>query len=368
MRSSLIAYGLLAAIAGCTSIEGPTAPTPGQAATKPEPPGGPALDGPAASPDAPPPGTTTPDAPPEPNPSAAPETVLSGRPIQAFAIGDTHVFTLESDVQTRLVATAKAPPHAVKVLVEEDILDGVRFEGVGASRGRVFVVDSYGAMRSALPDGTDAKSEYVPGAPTRLLSAPQTLWLADLPRFLGDTLTFHWSGAQASQVPAGSAALVPTGSVGDVAVDDEALVYATRGASPTLRLWAPAATGPRQGHRLLATLPEEGRGVGLDAQRAYVHLPTAKEIRGYDRTTGAATTILSGTSFDALPVLRSDGASLYLLTETALRRCSLASCAATMTVLASGLSSARALVVDATHAWIVLAAKGQPGTIARVPK
>jgi hypothetical protein len=294
--------------------------------------------------------------------------VLTGRPIQAFAIGDTHVFTLESDVSTRLVAIEKSAPHAVKVLVEEDILDGVRFEAVGFARGRAFVTDTYGAMRSMNADGSDVRQEYVPGASTRILSAPQTLWLAELPLFLGDDLVFRWYGAMPTQVTAANAQLVPTGSVGDVAVDDEALVYATRGSATTLRHWAPAAAGARAGHRLLATLPEEGRAVGLDATRAYVSLTAAKEIRGYDRTTGASTAILANASFDTVPVLRSDGQNLYMLTETALRRCSLASCASTMKVLASGLTAARALVVDQSHAWMVMVPKGKTGAIARVTK
>lgn len=316
----------------------------------------------ASSPEAPP-GSTEPAA-----PGAQLEIVLTGRPIQAFAIGDAHVLTLETDVQTRLVATDKAPPHAVNVLLEEDVLDGVRLEGVGASRGRVFVVDSYGAMRSLLGDGTDLTPEYVPGAPTRILSAPHTLWLADLPRFLGDVLTFHWYGAPPAQVPTGSAALEPAAAVGDLDVDDDALVYATRGGATTLREWAPAATGPRAGDRLLATLPEEGRGVGIDATRAFVHLVSAKEIRAIHRATGASTLVLGATSFDTPPLLRSDGASLYMLTETALRRCTIGACASTMTVLASGLQYARALVIDPSYAWIVMTTKGKTGTIARVPK
>ena len=100
------------------------------------------------------------------------EIVLTGRPIQAFAIGEAHVLTLETDVQTRLVATEKAAPHAVKVLLEEDVIDGVRFESVGASRGRVFVANTYGALKSLKADGTDAKDEYVPGSSTRFLSSP----------------------------------------------------------------------------------------------------------------------------------------------------------------------------------------------------
>lgn len=350
----------------------------GCGASDPATPGGPVEEGPsdAAAPDSteppatePAPTQAAPEPPPPAKPLAKPEIVLSGRPIQAFAIGASHVFTLESDVRTRLVATAKAKPHAVKVVLEEDILDGVRFEGVGAARGRVFVVDSYGAMKSALEDGTDPKSEYVPGLPTRILSsAGQTLWLADLPRFLGDSLTFHWLGADPEQVPFAGRQMEPIGAVGDVAVDDEALVYATRGAETTLRSWAPAATGARAGHRLLATLPEEGRGLGLDAGHAYVVLPSAKEIRRVDRTTGASSAVLSGATFDTVPVLRSDGTNLYLLTEGALRRCAIATCGATMEVLASGLANARALALDATHAWIVMTAKGQPGTIARVPR
>lgn len=366
------AWALAALVTGCAPIEGPSVSTPPPAAEVPADP--PAKEGeaegtaPAPSADPPagsdPPTTTTPPT------KAAPtlEVVLSGRPIQAFAIGASHVFTLESDVMTRLVATAKAPPHAVDVLVEEDILDGVRFESVGASRGRVFVVDSYGAIRSMLPDGKDAKSEFVPGAATRILAAPQTLWLADLPQFLGDSLVFRWWGANPSQVTAANAQLFPTGSVGDVVVDDDALVYGTRGTSSTLRSWAPAVTGTTGGHRLIATLPSEGGAVALDAQRAYVHLPATKEIRGYDRTTGASTTILAATIFDASPMLRSDGTNLYILTETALRRCSLTSCASTMTVLASGLVAARAVALDATHAWIVMTTKGQPGKIARIAK
>lgn len=367
MRIGFVACVVAVLLGACTPAE--IAQPPRADATEPvDPPSAvePALEAPA-SPGA---SSSDPSAPLTPSsaPSSSVEVVLSGRPIQAYAIGDTHVFTLESDVRTRLVATAKAPPHAVKVLLEEDVLDGVKFESVGASRGRVFVVDTYGAMRSALPDGGDVRDEYVPGASTRILSAPQTLWLAELPQFLGDVITFRWFGAQPSQVPAASAQLVPTGAVGDVAVDDDALVYATRGSASTLRSWAPAATGARAGHKLLATLPEEGRAVGLDAQRAYVHLPTAKEIRGYDRATGASTTILSGTTFDMNPMIRSDGTSLYMLTNTTMRRCSLSSCASTLTVVAAGLVNARSLVVDATYAWIVSAAKGQPGAIARVPK
>jgi hypothetical protein len=296
--------------------------------------------------------------------------VLTGRPIQAFAIGDSHVLTLETDVQTRLVATEKASPHAVKVLLEEDVIDGVRFESVGASRGRVFVVDTYGALRSLKSDGTDVKEEYPPGASTRILSAPQTLWLAELPQFLGDILQFHWFGTPPAAVSDANALLNPTGTVGDVAVDDEALVYGTRGSSTTLRSWAPAvaAGAPRAGHRLLATLPEEPVAIGLDPSRAFVHLAAAKEIRAIDRTTGASTTVLSGTTFDTPPILRSNGTSLYMLTDTALRRCTIASCASTMTVLTAGLQYSRGLVVDATHAWIVMTTKGKTGVIARVPK
>jgi hypothetical protein len=162
--------------------------------------------------------------------------------------------------------------------------------------------------------------------------------------------------------------LNPTGTVGDVAVDDEALVYATRGSLTTLRHWAPAATGARAGHRLLATLPEEARAIGLDATRVFAHLVAAKEIRAIDRTTGASTAVLSSASFDTVPILRSDGTSLYMLTETALRRCTIASCASTMTVLTSGLQYSRGLVVDGTYAWIVMTTKGKTGVIARVPK
>lgn len=311
---------------------------------------------------------------PEPGPPTPPgagpalDVVLSGRPIQAFAIGDTHVFTIETDVQTRLVSIEKAAPHAVKVLIEEDVLDGVRFESVGFARGRVFVADTYGAVKSAKSDGTGVQNEYVPGSPTRILSAPQTLWLAELPQYLGEDLAFLWYGATPAQVTPANARITPAGSVGDLAVDDEALVYATRGSTTTLRHWAPATTTARGGHRLLATLPEEGRGVGIDAQRAYVVLSAAKEIRGYDRTTGASTTVLTGATFDTVPQLRSDGQSLYILTETALRRCSLAACSGSMKVLASGLTAARALVVDTTHAWMVMAPKGKTGAIARVLK
>jgi len=323
-----------------------------------------------ASPDSPAP--STPETPPGPSssPTTSPklEIVLTGRPIQAFAIGDAHVLTLETDVQTRLVVTEKASPHAVNVLLEEDVIDGVRFESVGASRGRVFVADTYGALKSLKGDGTDVKAEYVPGASTRILSAPQTLWLAELPQFLGDILQFHWFGAAPAQVTPANALLNPIGSVGDVAVDDEALVYATRGSSTTLRHWAPAATGARAGHRLLATLPEEAAAIGLDPARAFVHLAAAKEIRAIDRTTGASTTVLSAASFDTPPILRSNGTSLYMLTDTALRRCTIASCASTMAVLTGGLQYARGLVVDGTHAWIVMTVKGKTGVVARVPK
>jgi hypothetical protein len=78
--------------------------------------------------------------------------------------------------------------------------------------------------------------------------------------------------------------------------------------------------------------------------------------------------VLSAASFDTLPLLRSDGKNLYMLTETALRRCSIASCSSTMTVLTGGLKDARALVVDGTHAWIVMTTKGKTGLVARVPK
>jgi hypothetical protein len=39
-----------------------------------------------------------------------------------------------------------------------------------------------------------------------------------------------------------------------------------------------------------------------------------------------------------------------------------------MTVLTGGLKDARALVVDGTHAWIVMTTKGKTGLVARVPK
>lgn len=298
------------------------------------------------------------------------EVVFSGRRFHAFAIGASKIFTLESDVRTRLVSIDKSPPHAIDVLIEEDILDGVRFEGVGAARGRVYVVDSYGAMRSALEDGTDSRSEYVPGASTRILSSPssQTLWLADLPRFLGDGLTFHWWGPKPEVVPWSERQLVPSGTVGDVVADDEALVYTTRGSVKSLRHWAPAATDAMKGDRLLASLPETPGGVALDATRAYVHLPESREVRGYDRATGESTTVLAGTDFDAAPQLRSDGRSMYFLTPTALRRCELSRCAGTMTLLATDLTSARALVLDGAYAWIVTAPQGAPGIIARVSK
>jgi hypothetical protein len=352
-----------AALAACAPYAADPDPSPAPAAPAPAGSSDAPSDPGAARPSSPEPGTTEP-------PATGPklDVVVTGRPIQAFAIGDTHVFTLETDVQTRLVAIEKAAPHAVKVLIEEDVINGVRFEGVGFARGRVFVIDGYGAMKSAASDGSGIRDEYVPGASRRILSAPQTLWLADLPRVLGDDLVFHWYGAMPAQVTAANAQMIPVGGVGDVAVDDDALVYATRGSTTTLRHWAPATTGARAGHRLLATLPEEGRGVGIDATRAYVALNAAKEIRGYDRTTGASTTILAGATFDTAPQLRSDGQNLYMLTDTALRRCSLASCASTMKVLASGLTAARALVVDPSHAWIVMAPKGKTGAIARVLK
>jgi hypothetical protein len=299
------------------------------------------------------------------------EVVLSGRRFHAFAIGASKIFTLESDVRTRLVSIDKSPPHAIEILIEEDILDGVRFEGVGAARGRVYVVDSYGAMRSALEDGTDLRNEDAPGSSTRILSSPssQTLWLADLPRFLGDRLTFHWWGLRPEDVPWSERQLVPSGTVGDVVVDDEALVYTTRGSVKSLRHWAPAATGATKGDRLLASLPETPGGVALDAVRAYVHLPATREVRGYDRATGDSTTVvLAGTEFDAAPQLRSDGHSMYFLTPTALRRCELSRCAGTMTLLATNLTSARALVLDGAYAWIVTAPQGAPGIIARVSK
>lgn len=357
-------FGLVAiTISACGAYASDPDPTP---ATSPAPaPTGETAPEPAA------PGLPTS---PEPGPAVPPssgpalDVVLSGRPIQAFAIGDAHVFTIETDVQTRLVSIEKAAPHGVKVLIEEDVLDGVRFESVGFARGRVFVADTYGAVKSAKSDGSDVKHEYVPGSPTRLLSAPQTLWLAELPQFLGDELGFHWFGAMPAQVTPANARITPAGTVGDLAVDDEALVYATRGSTTTLRHWAPATASARGGHRLLATLPEEGRGVGIDTQRAYVVLSAAKEIGGYDRTTGASTTVLTSASFDTVPQLRSDGQNLYMLTETALRRCSLAACAGTTKVLAAGLTAARALVVDQTHAWIVMAPKGKTGAIARVLK
>jgi len=352
------------ALAACGPYASSPEPAPGP--SQPDVPAAPA-DG--TSPESP---ASTPESPPGPSsaPTTSPklEIVLTGHPIQAFAIGDTHVLTLETDVQTRLVATEKAAPHAVNVLLEEDVIDGVRFESVGASRGRVFVADTYGALKSLKSDGTDVKDEYVPGSSTRILSAPQTLWLAELPQFLGDILQFHWFGAPPAQVTPTNALLNPTGSVGDVAVDDEALVYATRGASTTLRHWAPAATGARAGHRLLATLPEEAVAIGLDPSRAFVHLPVAKEIRAIDRTTGTSTTVLAAASFDTPPILRSNGTSLYMLTDTALRRCTIASCASTMTVLTSGLQYSRGLVVDGTYAWIVMTAKGKTGVIARVPR
>ncbi|AKU93871.1 hypothetical protein AKJ09_00535 [Labilithrix luteola] len=304
---------------------------------------------------------------PPPGGDADLHVVLQGRPIQAFAIGPTHVFTLESDYQTRLVATAKAPPHDVKVLVEEDIVDGVRFESVGASRGRAFVVDTYGAVRSMKADGSDAREEPIVGSYTRLLSAPQTLWLAQVPQFVGDYFVFDWYGAQPAQVSDKDSRLSPD-SVGDVVVDDDALVYGTVGTTKSLRHWAPAATGQTKGDRLLATLPETPGCVALDATRAYVHLPVAKEVRGYDRVTGSATTILSGTAFESAPLLRSDGQSLYFLTESTLRKCSLTNCAATLTPIATNLEAARALVVDETYAWIVMVPKGKTGAIVRVSK
>ncbi len=290
------------------------------------------------------------------------EVVLSGRPIDAFAIGETHVFTLESDVRTRLVATEKAAPHGVKVLLDEDILDGVSFESVATSRGRVFVADTYGAVRSRKPDGTDAVDEFVTG--TRVLSAPQTLWIADPPRFLGDYLTFTWSGAVPAQVAPKDARLFPDVAVGAVAVDDQALIYATRTGSAALRHWAPAVDGDR----LLAELPEEGRGLGIDESRVYVYLVTAKEVRSYDRATGAPATVLSGAAFDTPPQLGSDGQNLYFLTETALRRCSIASCGSSLKVVASNLLAAHALVVDRTYVWMVMTPRGKTGIVARLPK
>lgn len=359
------AVGLLvasvASVAGCgpyAPSADPPAPAPAAPAPSSDSPGSP----PASTPD-PPAGSADPSA-----TSAKLEIVLTGRPIQAFAISDSHVLTLETDVRTRLVATEKASPHAVKVVLEEDVIDNVHFEGVGAARGRVFVVDSYGAMKSLKADGTNVIDEAVPGSPTRILSASQTLWLAELPRFLGDVLTFSWYGAKTAPAPASSTRLVPMGGVGDVAVDDEALVYATTGSSKTVRHWAPAASGPRAGDRLLATLPEEARGVGIDATHAFVHLAAAKEIRAIDRTTGSSTTVLAAAAFDTPPLLRSDGKNLYMLTETALRRCAIATCSSTMTALTGGLQYARGLVLDWTHAWIVMTTKGKTGVVARVPK
>jgi hypothetical protein len=297
--------------------------------------------------------------------SADVHVVLQGRPIQAFAIGDTHVFTIETDYQTRLVATAKAAPHEVKVLLEEDVVDGVRLESVGASRGRVFVVDTYGAMRSMKPDGSDVRQEYPEGSATRLLSSPETLWLAEVPQFLGDYFTFYWFGADPAKPT--ETRLSPD-SVGDVAVDDDAVVYGTVGTNKSLRIWAPAVAGATKGDRLLGALPEAPADVALDTKRAFVHLPKAKEVRAFDRSTAASTTVLAGTTFDTPPVLRSDGESLYFLTDTALRRCSIASCAKTMTPLVGNLTTARALVVDETYAWIVMVPKDKTGAVVRVPR
>jgi hypothetical protein len=270
-RAALILAMVLTACGPASLPDAPTEPAPADPASAPAPADAVDEGGVSATPD---PGAEPEETPSDPQPPKL-EIVLAGQPIQAYALGETHLFTLESDVRTRLVATEKAPPHAVKVILEEDILDGVRFEGVGAARGRVFVSDSYGATRSLLPNGTGEQREYVPGAPTRILSSPKTLWFADLPRFLGDILTFQWLGANPEEVPYASRNLVPTGAVGDVAVDDVALVYGTRGAAPTLRQWMPAGSGAQKGHHLLANLSEEARAIALDSDRVYAHLPTA---------------------------------------------------------------------------------------------
>ena len=328
----------------------------GPYASSPEPAPGPAQpDVPAAPADGTSPGSpaSAPESPPGPSsaPTTSPklEIVLTGRPIQAFAIGDTHVLTLETDVQTRLVATEKAAPHAVKVLLEEDVIDGVRFESVGASRGRVFVADTYGALKSLKSDGTDVKEEYVPGSSTRILSAPQTLWLAELPQFLGDILQFHWFGAPPAQVTRRqrAARIRPARSATSRSTTRRS---STRRAARRRR----CATGllPRRAPaRVIACSRRFPRRPWPSAStrrvRSCTCRPPRRSARSIARRARAPPCSRQRRS-TRRRILRSNGTSLYMLTDTALRRCTIASCASTMTVLTSGLQYARGLVVDGT--------------------
>lgn len=286
-----------------------------------------------------------------------------------LSVGEAELLVVDrGGARSKIVLIEKAAPtKATTIYDEPSTTADKRVSSVALSRGKVWFTTSDGKLHTM---GLDGKNPTLLDAPASSILARSagTVWLVS-PDVTSSAPTLRWVGQDLlSQVPEaqialGGPAMFAYGS------DDELVVSSrTSGGQWTLSRWRPFATQP---YATFATFDAYPSWVAADATHVLVYSQDEGTVVSWSRVTPQATPTPVLVDIKEPVQIRSDGTNLVLRSQTSIRSCLLASCAASMRTLQVPTSFAKARYLHIDEAWAYFfhaKTDTQTMTLVRVPR